>query len=233
MKKRFIVYGIVWAIATGLFNGIVFLVPHEINGIYRLNSTFWVSYAFVTAALVGQLLCGIIALKPSKKEAVLYRIPLIKISYGCVVATVIFASVFMAIPKIPSYVAAILCGIVLAFSVISLIKAEALAQIVGKVDEKQSERVAFMDSLKLKANNITNSAATEELKALGKRLCEEITYSDITSSDSLSEINKRLEAQLVAFGDDVQSGDYELAKENALAFSSLIKERNELCKSLK
>ena len=233
MKKRFIVYGIAWAIATGLFNAIVFLVPHEINGVCRLNSTFWVSYAFVTVALIGQLLCGIFALKPSKNEAILYRIPLIKISYGCVIATAIFATAFMAIPKAPSYLAAILCGAVLAISIISLIKAEALAQVVGKMDEKQSERTAFMDSLKLKAQKIASSAETEELKSLCKGLCDEITYSDTTSCEGLSEINKRLEAQLLAFGDDVQSGDGELARENASSFLALLKERNELCKTLK
>lgn len=233
MKKSYIVYGILWAIALGLFNAVVFLVPHEINGVCRLTSVFWVSYAFVSAAFVGQLVCGILALKPENSTRVLYRVPLIKISYAGVVAMAVLGAVFMSVPKAPAWLGAVLCAVVLAFTVMSVIRAGAVAVITEKTDEKMAERTRFMDTLEAKARTLEAKATAPELKETCKKLADEITYSDKTSSSHLDSINKSLEAQLKLFAEAVEENDTELAMENSKAFFTLLKERNALCKQSK
>ena len=61
MTKRFGIYTLVWAIALAIFNVVAFVVPSEVNEVNRLTGTFWVAYAFITVAFVGQLLCGFFA----------------------------------------------------------------------------------------------------------------------------------------------------------------------------
>lgn len=233
MKKSYVVYGILWAIALGLFNAVVFLVPHEINGVYRLTGVFWVSYAFVSVAFVGQLLCGILALKPKNITSVLYRVPLIRISYGGVIIMAVFSTVFMAVPKAPAWLGAVVCAAVLAFTAASLIKAGAVAVIADETDKKTAARTRFMDTLEAKARALEAKATTPELKDACKVLVEEITYSDKTSSPELESADKSLEAQLKLFAEAVEADDRELALENSKSFLSVLKERNSLCKQLK
>ena len=57
MKNNFKYFAIIWVVLLVLFNVVTFIIPAEIAGINRFEQpTFWIAYAFICVALVGQLI---------------------------------------------------------------------------------------------------------------------------------------------------------------------------------
>ena len=233
MKNSFGVYSIVWALALLMFNVVTFVVPNEINGVSRWTGIFWVSYAFITAAFLGQLLCAHFAFKPSTNQKLFYRIPMIRVSYIGLIVMLIAGGVFMAVPVLPCWIGIIVCAIILIVCAMYVIRATVLANIISNMDDKTKERIAFMALLAIEAKSISFSAPNEELANLALKLHEETKYSDMTSPIGIEEANASLKAKLKEFKAAVEGGDGELANEVAEQYIALLKTRNELCKSLK
>ena len=61
MTKAFKVYLTCWTVIFILFNLIYFLIGKG-TIIDKYTITFWISYAFIVVAFLGQLICGYIAL---------------------------------------------------------------------------------------------------------------------------------------------------------------------------
>ena len=62
MKKRILIYSIIWAICLGTFNTVVFVTPNEICGISKFDTSFWVAYIAITIAFLAQIICAIYVL---------------------------------------------------------------------------------------------------------------------------------------------------------------------------
>ena len=61
MKKTFKYFALIWFISLVIFNAVTFIVPAEIAGINRFEQpTFWVAYAFISVALIGQLVSALL-----------------------------------------------------------------------------------------------------------------------------------------------------------------------------
>ena len=233
MKKSIGVYSIIWAICLAVFNVIVFVTPNEIAGVSKFSGSFWIGYIFITVAFLGQLICTFIAFKAENLKKFFYRIPLISISYGAVLAMLIFGSIFMAIPTLPEWIGIIVCVVVLAFNAISVIKATAAANIVNGIDEKVATQTLFIKSLTADAQSLMNSAKTDELLAEAKKVYEAVRYSDPMTNDVLSGLDSQIKGQFAAFADALRSDDIELAKTNSAELIELIAKREQICKLLK
>ena len=142
MKRKFLVYSVCWALMLALFNIIVFVTPNEIGGVSKFTDGFWIGYGFTVAAFVGQLVCAFFALKQTENKKLFYNIPLITLSYGALITTLVVGAIFEAIPAIPAWIAAIVCSAVLAFSIIAVVKAKAAAEVVSGIDEKIAAQTA-------------------------------------------------------------------------------------------
>ena len=114
-----------------LFHVIVFVTPNEIAGLNKFGGGFWIGYGFTLAAFFGQLICAWIALKPNDNRKIFYRLPLSIISFIVLILTVIAATVFMTVPQIPAWIAALVCSVLTALGVIAVIKAKAAAETVS------------------------------------------------------------------------------------------------------
>ncbi len=233
MKKRATIYTLIWALCLGLFNLIVFVTPSEIGGVSKFTGTFWAAYIFITVAFVGQLICGWISLKEENLQKLFYKIPMLSISYGCLIAMLIAGTVFLAIPVLPAWIGIIVCAIVLAFSIISIVKATAVAGIVSAIDEKIKTQTFFMKSLAVDAQCLMNDAKSTELRTLAKKVYEEVRYSDTMSHDALATLEAQMEQQFNAFSNAIAAEDAELAEECANVFLSLLNKRNQKCMMLK
>ena len=226
MKKSIGVYSIIWAICLAVFNVITFVTPNEIGGVSKFSASFWVGYIFITVAFLGQLVCAFFAFRAKDLKKFFYRLPLISVSYGGLVAMLIVGSVFMAIPTLPEWVAIIVCVVIVAFNLIAMIKATAAAYIVGGIDDKINNKTAFIKNLTADAQSLISSAKSDELRAEGEKVYEAIRYSDPISNDSLSELDSQIKRQFTAFSDAVKSEDTELAKETSIVLVELLKKRN-------
>jgi hypothetical protein len=230
MKKKIGIYGIVWAICLAVFNLITFMTPNEIGGVSKFSGAFWVGYIFITVAFVGQLVCACFALKEDDLKKLFYNVSLPQISYSGLIAMLIVGGIFMAIPTLPSWIAIIICAIILTFNAIAVIKATAAANIVSGIDEKIKAETFFMKNLAADAQSLMTSAATDELRAEAKKIYDAIRYSDPVANPSLSELDNQIERQFAAFSDAVKAEDFELAKETSGILAGLVEKRNYNCK---
>ena len=233
MKKKFGLYSIVWLLCLAVFNVIAFVTPNKIGELSKFSGSFWIGYIFITVAFLGQLICAFIAFKAENLKKFFYRMPLISVSYGGVIAMLIFGSIFMAIPTLPEWIGIIVCVVVLAFNAISVIKATAAANIVNGIDEMVATQTLFIKSLTADAQSLMTSAKTDELRAEAKKVYEAVRYSDSMSTDALSRLDSQIKGQFAAFADALRSEDIELAKTNSAELIELIAKREQTCKLLK
>ena len=233
MKKKFGLYSIVWLLCLAVFNVIAFVTPNKIGELSKFSGSFWIGYIFITVAFLDQLVCAFFAFRAKDLKKFFYRLPLISVSYGGLVAMLIVGSIFMAIPVLPEWIAIIVCVIILAFNTIAIIKATAAADIVSGIDEKIKAQTFFIKSLSVDAQSLMTSAKSDELRAETKKVYEAIRYSDPMANAALSDLDAQIEKQFNAFSDAVKADDAELAKETADELLEMVERRNQKCKLLK
>ncbi len=233
MKKKFVPYLICWTIFLALFHVIVFVTPNEIAGMSKFGGGFWIGYGFTLAAFLGQLLCVWLAFKEGEKRKLFYKLPLVYISYITLILTAAVGIVFMTVPQIPAWIAAIVCAVITAFGAVAVITAKAAAETVSAIDEKIKTRTAFIKELTARAESVMTQAQTPELKTEAKKVYEAIRYSDPISGAELSEIEGKISEAFVAFAKNVSSCDTAETKSSSANLILLLNERATKCKLLK
>ena len=208
MKKRIGIYGVVWAICLAVFQVIAFVTP---GGTEKFDASFWIGYAFITAAFLGQLICAALALRESTAKRLFYRIPLITVSYAGLVLMLIAGGVCMAISAVPEWCGIVACTLVLAIHAIALIKASVAGGIVAQVDERVRSQTYLIKRLESEAHSLMLAAENNGLRAVAKRVWEAFRYSDPVSGPRCAEINEQIEKAYAAFSESVWDGDCELA----------------------
>lgn len=233
MKKYFKYYGICWAIALVVFNVITFVAANETVGLSSIGSSFWVSYAFITIAFIGNLICSLLFFKEENTGKVFLNIPIINLAYSALIVSLIVGAVAMAVPQIPYWIGVIVDVFVLAFYAIAIVKASAAANIVHDVEQKVKTQTFFVKSLTVDADSLMARASSDEMKAETKKVYEAIRYSDPMSNDALASIENQIQNEFNVFADAVKSNDIDLAKSSANELVVLINDLNKKCKLLK
>ena len=233
MKKHFRTYFLAWLLALVLFNAVVFILPARIGNYHKFGGAFWSGYAFITAAFLLQLFCSWIYSREERSEHRFLNLPLIRLSYGALMLTLIVGAVCMAVPNLPNWLGSIICLVILALYVFALIKSAAASDMVEEVGQKTMDRTSRMRALILEAQNITAKAKTPAARAEAKRVYEALRYSDPVSSKAVEEIEVQISEKLSAFGEAVDTGETEKIKAVADGVICLIKGRNEKCKKEK
>ncbi len=234
MKKNFGFYVLIWAIILAVFNAVVFLVRPVIPGITIVyGARFWIAWAFIIAAFIGNLVCAYFAFKSDNLKKVFYNLPLITVSWSAVIAMLVAGCVLMLIPGCPTWLAAIVCILILAFNAIAVIKAVWAADAVGKVDEKVKAQTSFIKNLTVDAEGLLARAKSDAVKAECKKVYEAVRYSDPMSDTGIDSIENEIAYKLGLLVDAVNADDKERVSEIATEFCFLINDRNKRCKSLK
>jgi len=229
MKKTFGFFSAIWAIALALFNVIVFVTPN----IAKFSETFWTGYIFITIAFIGQLICAFFAFKPSDKQKVFYNIPLVTIGYTGLIVMLVVGTICMIVPTLPNWIGIIVCLLVLGITSIAVLTATFAASVVTEIDQRIKTKTFFIKSLTVDAEHLMNTAKTNELKALAKKVYEAVRYSDPMSNAVLVEVEEKIQNGFSDFENAVNGEDFELASSTADELLSLIDVRNKKCKLLK
>lgn len=233
MKKYFKYYGICWAIVLVVFNVITFVAANEIVGLASVDSSFWVAYAFITIAFIGNLICSLLFFKEENKDKVFLNIPIIQLVFSGLLVSLFVGVIAMAVPQIPYWVGVIVDVLVLGFYAIAVVKASAAADIVNDVEQKVKVQTFFIKSLTVDADSLMARAKSDEMKAETKKVYEAIRYSDPMSNNVLANIENQIQNEFNTFADAVKNNDIDLAKSSANEFVILINDRNKQCKLLK
>ena len=234
MEKNNKNYTLIWAILLVVFNLVVFLVRPIIPG-YEIHydTRFWIAWAFIIAAFVGNLWCALTAFKAQNLKKLFYNLPLITISWRALIIMMAVGCVLMLIPNCPAWIAAIVCIVIFAFNAIAVVKADWAADAVNKVDEKVKVQTSFIKNLTVDAESILSSAKNEEVKAACKKVYEAVRYADPMSNPDLSVIEAKITVKIDELKNAVSGNDAAKVNEIAEELISLAGERNKKCKAMK
>lgn len=232
MKKIFKLYLVIWAALLVAFN-IVSFVSVEWAGHEKYTPSFWFGYALITIAFLGQLGCAYFALRDGQLKKTFYRLSLMSASYTGLILSFVFGGLCMLVPVLPYWLGILLCGIVLAFNVIAVVKAEAAIEVVSGIDDKSESHTVFIRTLTADAQRVAALAKSDAVKAECKKVYEAVRYSDPMSSPELSAVEEEISAKFAHFTEAVTEDNVEKAVAVAEEVLLLVGERNRKCRLLK
>ena len=232
MKKRFSSYVIFWAVLLALFNVIAFVDPGWI-WFEKYSASFWIGYAVIMVTFVGQLLCARYALKEENATKLFYKLSLFSASYTGLIVTFVVGGLCMLISPLPYWVGAIVCCVVLAANVLSVVKAAVAIEEVQRIDQKVKQQTFFIKSLTVDADTLMARAKSEEVKGECKKVYEAVRYSDPMSNDALAPVESEIAGCFAKLSEAVAADDQVAVSEFANELIILIGDRNKKCKLLK
>lgn len=227
--KSFKLYTAIWVVCFALFNLVTFAVPFPA----RFSGTFWIGYIFISITFLLQLACAYYALKTDSLQKTVYNIPIFKKSITGLILMIIAGLMGMIIPSLPMWLEIIICSVVLAGTLISLMLNFSYSEAVESIDKKIKTSTFVMKSLVSYAQHIMAVADTPETKIIAKKVYEAIRFSDFVSNAALEEIDTSIQRQFAAFEDAVSTSDIELSQSLGKELLNLIDKRNKRCRLLK
>ena len=210
------------AIAFVLFNVIAFAVPTA------KTATFWIAYAFTAVAFASQIAIWKFAFKGTDTlKSRFLGIPLISVGITYLIVQIIAFAVFMAMPLTASWIAIVVCALILGISAICLIGTETGREEINRVEEKVEKKVFYIKSLQVDVELLASAETDTDTKAALTKLAEKIRFSDPMSNEALAD----LEAEITAKVKELKIADKKA--EIITVIDSLITERNKKAKLLK
>ena len=210
------------AIAFVLFNVIAFAVPTV------KTATFWIAYVFTSIAFASQIAIWKFAFKGADTlKSKFLGIPLISVGITYWIVQIIAFAVFMALPLTASWIAIMVCALILGISAICLIGTETGREEINRVEEKLEKKVFYIKSLQVDVEILASAERDTDTKAALTKLAEKIRFSDPMSNEVLADLEAEISAKV---------GELKTAENKAeiiTVLDSLITERNKKAKLLK
>lgn len=232
MKKQFNSFLAAWAVMLALFNVITF-VPAEAVGTDFSSGAFWVGYIFVTLTFLGVLACAYITFGEKYARKLFYKLPLVSICYIGVIANFVIGCVCMLIPDMPVWLCVILCATVLAFNILSILRATATAGVVEKIDSKVKQQTFFIRALTMDAQGLVARAKDDTVLTQCRKVYEAVRYSDPMSSPMLAGVESQITIRFAALSEAVANNDSDAVSVAAAEVMILLQDRNNKCRMLK
>ena len=144
MKKNKGMAYAVLSIAFVLFNVIAFAVPTA------KTATFWIAYVFTAVAFALQIAIWKLAFKGADTlKSKFLGIPLISVGITYLIIQIIVFAIFMVFPIVPTWIAIVVCALILGISAICLIGTETDREEINRVEEKVEKKVFYIKSLQV------------------------------------------------------------------------------------
>ena len=227
-KNRLRLYVSIFIIFV-LFSVIAFAAPFE------RNTVFWLSYIFAVVALAAQLVVQPSALDLDGHDvrSKFYGFPLARIATVYLIVQLTLSLVFMALCKnmeIKTWVPLIAYVLISGISAIGFIAADAMKDEVVRQDTVHKANVGAMRALQSKAIFVAGQCEDAEAKKALNALAEALRFSDPVSNSSTTDIEENLAGLLEELGSAVMDKDYAAAKTLCAKASTLLADRNRMCK---
>ena len=217
-KRVYIILGVAFV----LFNVIAFAVPTA------KTTTFWIAYAFTVVAFALQIGTWRAAFKADDTlKSKFLGIPIINVGIVYLICQLIVFVVFMTFSVIPSWVAVIICALILGVSVICLISADTAKDEIARVEEKVNHKVFYIRELQADVEMLAELEQNEEIKEALAKLAEKIRYSDPMSSEALADLETKIKEKVT----ELKTADHK--SEIISELDLLLTERNKKIKILK
>ena len=222
MKKNKGMAYAVLAIAFVLFNVIAFAVPTA------KTATFWIAYVFTAVAFALQIAIWKFAFKGANTlKSKFLGIPIISVGITYLIVQIVAFAIFMALPLAASWIAIVVCALILGISAICLIGTETGREEINRVEEKVEKKVFYIKSLQVDIEMLASAERDADTKAALTKLADKIRFSDPMSNDVLAS----LEAEISAKVKELKTAENKA--EIIIVLDSLITERNKKVKIMK
>lgn len=222
MKKNKAMAYAVLAIAFVLFNVISFAVPTT------KTSTFWIAYAFSAVAFASQIAIWKFAFKGADNlKSKFFGIPLIIVGIIYLFVQIVAFAVFMALHLTESWIAIVVCTLILGISAICFIATETGRKEINRVEENVEKKVFYIKSLQVDIEMLASTETDSDTKAALTKLAEKVCFSDPMSNTALFDLEGKI-------ADKVRELKAAAEKPAIITeLNSLIDERNKKIKLLK
>lgn len=221
MKKSFKSLIVLFVVFV-LFSVVMFVIPSS------LNAVFWTGYISTVLAIIIFIVCWIRFNNNSQQlKSKFFKLPIILIASYCVIIEMIISLVLKFANMIPTWIAVICCGIVIAVELIGTISGEFTSNYIQSVDEKVLKKTRYIDELLLEVESISQKQKDSKIKELLKELSIKIQYSDPMSDESLSGLEAEISDSISALG----NGD--ISEEAVSSIINQLEIRNKRCKMMK
>ena len=224
MRKSFKYFLAIWFICLLTFLAFVFIIPSTIDGktiiqlvslisikdayimslsgigdmvFTKYGGAFWPCFILIILTFLINLLGSHHAFAEKNNQKFFYNIPLIKISYTGLLLNLIFGTICMFIPGCPIWLGSLVCALIILITILSMIKASALSEIVSKKDDDIKASTANMKRLvALAETNYKNESDATKKEEL-RKVYEALKYSNPVSSEETKDIELEIENNLL------------------------------------
>jgi len=218
--------GIILLIVLAVFSVITFAVPFEHTAV------FWISYGMGVFAL---LVLGFVLLsmfgKGTTVRSKFYGFPVARIAWSYCITQLVLSLIFMMIAgRIPVWIPLIVYPVLFAAAAIGLISVDAMREEIMRQDAKLKTDISCMTTLRSIVYPLANQCPDPDAKKALQQLADEFRYSDPVSSEALKPVENDLQALVSELQNAVSSGDITQITSLCGKISTVLTERNRLCK---
>lgn len=225
MSKNKLRFYIVLAILFVVLSVIAFVLP------FQKTLTFWLSYAFAAIAIAVQIYAYPKAFDGPSVKSKFYGFPLARVSTIYLIAQLALSVIFMVASKwVPAWIPVVLFALLLGAAAIGFIAAEGVRDEVERQDVVHKANVTTMRALQSKAVFVASQCEDAETKKALDAFAEALRFSDPVSSDALVDIEENLTGLVEELGNAVLDKDFEAARSLCAKASTLLADRNRMCK---
>lgn len=225
MTKNRTRFFIVLAILFAVFTVIAIALP------LAKTATFWLSYVFAVIALAVQIYAYPKAFAGESVKSKFYGFPIARITTVYLIAQLALSLIFMLAAKwVPAWIPVILFAVLLGATAIGFITAEGMRDEVERQDTVHKANVGTMRALQSKAVFVASQCEDAETKKALNAFAEALRFSDPVSSAATSDIEENLTGLVEELGNAVLDKDYSATRTLCAKASSLLADRNRMCK---
>ena len=229
MSKNRIRFYLSLAIIFALFSVIVFVVP------FARNTVFWLSYAFAAVAVLVQLYSYPKAFdfEGHDVRSKFYGFPLARLTTIYLAAQLALSLLFIVLANfaaVKTWIPAVLYALLLGVFALGFIAADSMKEEVERQDTVHRARVDAMRALQSKAVFVAGQCDDAETKKALDKLAEALRFSDPVSSEATADIEENLAGLLEELGNAVLDKDYAATKTLCAKASTLLADRNRMCR---
>ncbi len=218
--------GIILLIVLAVFSVIAFALP------FAHTAVFWVSWGLGVFAVL--VLAGVLFSMFGKETTVrskFYGFPVVRIAWSYAVTQLILSLVFMVFAeRIPVWIPVIVYAGLFAAAAIGLIGVSAMRDEIVRQDVKLKTDVSCMTTLRSVIYPLADQCSDPNAKKALQKLADDFRYSDPVSSEALKPVENDLQILVSELQNAVGSGNITQITSLCGKISTVLTERNRLCK---
>lgn len=219
--KNYTMLAVIYVAVFAIYNVLVFLIFGD------KNDCFWISYAFMCVAFLGNLGIVLYTTKSKNMEAVFLGIPLVSFSVFHIAAEFFVSIVFMLFRNVASVQLTVSIQVILLLIFIIFAAAAILSKnAVESVTQTVSTNVANIKNLSVDVQMLETQCLDPELKKQLHKVAEAIKFSDPMVNDSVAQLDEMIRSKVTELKYCCQNNEKNEAIQICFKLESYISERN-------